>query len=77
MNAKAPGSSIKDEEAKEQEGVPVKADIESTLKNLSMEELKVKADELNVTYTEDMSFNRLLNRVKKAMADGGSKELEK
>jgi len=57
------------EEAKEEPAVETPKTEDSELDSLSMEQLKGKADELGVAYNEDISFSRLLNRVKKQMND--------
>lgn len=57
---------VKLEQERPEEAVQEEAS-EPALETLSMEALKQKADELGVEYAEDMSFTRLLNRVRKAM----------
>lgn len=68
MSAGAQEIDISREAPKAAPAVP-QENIEERLKTMSMEELKQKADELNVSYTEEMSFNRLLNRVRKAIGE--------
>lgn len=68
VNAGADNVQIKNEEPKKEEEKPAPK-TEKGIEEMSLEELKEKADELKVEYDEDITFKRLTSRVKRAMGE--------